>query len=73
MGQNFGFVKVAAAVPGVEVADCTHNVKEIEKQIAEAEGLGVQIMVFPELSVTAYTCADLFGHTLLLERKQRVI
>ena len=73
MGQNFGFVKVAAAVPGVEVADCPHNVKEIEKQIAEAEGLGVQIIVFPELSVTAYTCADLFGHTLLLEQAQRAL
>lgn len=73
MGQNFGFVKVAAAVPGVEVADCPHNVKEIEKQIAEAEGLGVQIVVFPELSVTAYTCADLFGHTLLLEQAQRAL
>ena len=36
MGQNFGFVKVAAAIPRVEVADCVYNVQEIEKQIAEA-------------------------------------
>lgn len=73
MRQNFGFVKVAAAVPRVEVADCRYNAHEIEKQIAEAEGLGVQIIVFPELSVTAYTCGDLFGHTLLLEQAQQAL
>lgn len=73
MAQNFGFVKVAAAVPGVEVADCQYNVSEIEKQIAEASEQGVQIIVFPEMSVTAYTCGDLFGHTLLLEQAQQAL
>ena len=73
MGQNFGFVKVAAAIPRVEVADCVYNVQEIEKQIAEASRQDVQIMVFPELSITAYTCGDLFGHTLLLERSREAL
>ena len=73
MEKNFGFVKVAAAVPRVEVADCRYNIGEIEKQIAEASGLGVQIIVFPELSVTAYTCGDLFGHTLLLDQAQQAL
>lgn len=73
MVQNFGFVKVAAAVPGVEVADCRYNSQEIVRQITEAERLGVQIIVFPELSITAYTCGDLFGHTLLLEQAQQAL
>ena len=73
MVQNFGFVKVAAAVPGVEVADCRYNTQEIARQITEAERLGVQIIVFPELSITAYTCGDLFGHTLLLEQAEQAL
>lgn len=73
MVQNFGFVKVAAAVPGVAVADCRYNSQEIVRQITEAERLGVQIIVFPELSITAYTCGDLFGHTLLLEQARQAL
>ena len=68
MGQNFGFVKVAAAIPRVEIADCIYNEREIYNQIIEAVHRNVQIIVFPELSITAYTCGDLFGHTLLLEQ-----
>ena len=50
--MNYGFVKVAAAVPHVKVADCKFNVERIESQIAIAEGKGVQIIVFPEMSIT---------------------
>ena len=53
--MNYGFVKVAAAVPHVKVADCKFNVERIESQIAIAEGKGVQIIVFPEMSITGYT------------------
>lgn len=49
--MNYGFVKVAAAVPHVKVADCKFNVERIESQIAIAEGKGVQIIVFPEMSI----------------------
>ena len=66
-----GYVKVAAAVPRVKVADCRFNASEIEKQIMIADGKGVQIIVFPELSMTAYTCGDLFGQQLLLEEAER--
>lgn len=65
-----GYVKVAAAVPRVKVADCRFNASEIEKQIMIADGKGVQIIVFPELSMTAYTCGDLFGQQLLLEEAE---
>ena len=58
--MKYGFIKVASAVPSVKVADCVQNTKEMEVIIAQAEGRGVEIIVFPELSVTGYTCQDLF-------------
>ncbi len=60
MKNNFGFVRVAAAVPELKVADCRFNADRIKEQIDEAVEAGVQVVSFPELSVTGYTCADLF-------------
>jgi len=68
--MNYGFVKVAAAVPPVKVADCQYNAEQIEKMIIEAEEKGVQIIAFPELCITGYTCADLFAQELLLEKAE---
>ena len=65
--MNYGFIKVASAVPSVKVPDCKYNVEQIEQQIILAEGQGVEIIVFPELSLTGYTCQDLFRQNLLLE------
>ena len=65
--MNYGFIKVASAVPSVKVADCKYNVEQIEQQIILAEGQGVEIIIFPELSLTGYTCQDLFRQNLLLE------
>lgn len=65
--MNYGFIKVASAVPSVKVADCKYNVEQIEQQIILAEGQGVEIIAFPELSLTGYTCQDLFRQNLLLE------
>lgn len=65
--MNYGFIKVASAVPSVKVADCKYNVEQIEQQIILGEGQGVEIIVFPELSLTGYTCQDLFRQNLLLE------
>ena len=65
--MNYGFIKVASAVPSVKVADCKYNVEQIEQQIILAEGQGGEIIVFPELSLTGYTCQDLFRQNLLLE------
>ncbi len=73
MAQNFGFVKVAAAIPRVSVADCNYNVKEIESQIVEAARQGARVIVFPELSITAYTCGDLFANSLLLREAERAL
>lgn len=61
-----GFVKVAAATPDVRVADCRHNGNEIIRLIREMEKEGAKVMVFPELCITGYTCADLFWQELLV-------
>ena len=68
--MNYGFVKVAAAVPRVRVADCKFNAEQIEKLIVMADGQGTEIIVFPEMSLTGYTCADLFQQQLLLEEAE---
>ena len=66
--MRYGMIKVAAAIPGVRVADVTYNVQQIESLIAQAEGRGAEIIVFPELSLTGYSCQDLFRQQLLLDK-----
>jgi NAD+ synthase (glutamine-hydrolysing) len=68
--MKYGFVKVAAAVPAVKVADVAYNVKEIERLIALAEGEGVEVICFPELCLTGYSCQDLFKEQLLLAKAE---
>lgn len=68
--MNYGYVKVAAAVPRVKVADCRFNAEQIEKEIIIADEKGVQIIAFPELCITGYTCGDLFAQQLLLEEAE---
>lgn len=71
--MKYGYVKVAAAIPAVKVADCVFNAGQTEKQILEADEKGVQIIVFPELNLTAYSCGDLFGQRLLLEQAEMAL
>ena len=71
--MKYGFVNVAAAVPVVKVADVDYNVQQVESLIAQAEGRGVEVIVFPELCVTGYTCQDLFKEQLLLDRAEQGI
>lgn len=73
MEKNYGFVKVAAGIPKVQVADCFYNIAQIESLMREASGQGVQMMAFPELSVTAYTCLDLFAQQTLLREAERAL
>jgi NAD+ synthase (glutamine-hydrolysing) len=56
----FGFLRVGAASPSLRVADPDFNVGEILRVIETAQGQGVQVLVFPELALTGYTCGDLF-------------
>ena len=68
--MNYGFVRIATAIPGVKVGDCKYNAQQIESLIIQAEGKGVEIICFPELSITAYTCGDLFAQQLLLDEAE---
>ncbi len=71
--MKYGLIKVAAAIPGVRVADIDYNVQQIESLIAQAEGKGVELLVFPELSLTGYTCQDLFRQQLLLDKCEEAL
>ena len=62
----YGFVNVASAIPSVRVADVDYNVGEIERLVKKADADGVEVIVFPELSLTGYTCQDLFAQQKLL-------
>jgi NAD+ synthase (glutamine-hydrolysing) len=60
------FARLATATPELRVADCGFNVEHILAQLAEADTQGVAVVVFPELCITGYTCADLFQQITLL-------
>lgn len=71
--MNDGFIKVAAVTPEVTVADTQKNAKIICDDILQATALGAKIIVFPELCLTGYTCADLFYHDVLLKNALRAL
>src|SRR5262249_56179581 len=58
--ESFGFVRVAAASPALRVADCAYNARRLLALMERAEREAVAVLVFPELCLTSYTCADLF-------------
>ena len=65
--MQHGFIKVAAAIPNVRVADCAFNTEQIKSLLMQAEQNGVEVVCFPELSITGYTCQDLFHSQQLLD------
>ncbi|MDR2683513.1 MAG: NAD(+) synthase [Dysgonamonadaceae bacterium] len=71
--EDYGFIRVAAAIPEVRVADCDFNTQQIKNLLFAAGEQQVQIVVFPELAVTAYTCGDLFFQQTLLEAAERAV
>ncbi|MBE6590369.1 MAG: NAD(+) synthase, partial [Ruminococcaceae bacterium] len=62
-----GFIKVATASPSVRVADTAYNVRELIRLTLEAQEAGVQLLCFPELSVTSATAGDLYKHAPLVQ------
>lgn len=68
--SKLGFIRVGAAVTGIEVANPEANTGEILRLIGKAKEEQVKVLVFPELCVTGYTCADLFHQRLLLQSAQ---
>ncbi|MBU3216848.1 NAD(+) synthase [Clostridium estertheticum] len=67
------FIKVSAACPIVNVADIEFNLTNIQKCITQAYAEGSKFIVFPELCITAYTCADLFLQQRLLKKSENAI
>ena len=68
-----GFIKVAAASPIIKVADAEYNASVIIDTMKKADGLGVKLLVLPELCLTGCTCGDLFGHRVLLDGARRAL
>lgn len=64
---DYGYIRVASAVPSVSVADVDFNVNSICDSIKQAIECKAQLLVLPELCLTSYTCADLFGNEQLLD------
>lgn len=71
--KDYGYIKVAAAVPSVKVADIDYNVERIKALIDKAVAQGVEIVTFPELCITGYTCQDLFRNTFLLDKSDSAL
>lgn len=72
MTEN-GFFRVAAAVPAVQPADCETNVASIIALLDDLRKVSPSLVVFPEMSVTGYTCGDLFHNRTLLDGVVRAI
>lgn len=68
-----GFIRVSAACPITNVADIDFNLKNIKECIDTSIEQGSKLVVFPELCITSYTCADLFEQKLLLDKSLEAI
>lgn len=71
--MSYGFIKVAAAIPSLRVADCTYNVEKMLPLIAEAEKKSVEIILFPELGITSYSCGDLFRQPVIIKGAEKAL
>ena len=71
--MKYGFIKVAAAIPPVTVADCRRNAEGMIDLARQAAAQDVEWLVFPELCITAYTCGDLFSQRLLLDEAEKAL
>ncbi|MDE6656131.1 MAG: NAD(+) synthase [Anaeroplasmataceae bacterium] len=67
MLKKYGYVRVGAAVNQLKIADVEYNVEEMKRILDEAIEKGIEILTFPELSITGYTCQDLFLNDNLIK------
>ena len=73
MFKEFGFVRVGALVPELKVADPLYNTDELVKEIRKASEKDINIVLTPELSLTGYTCADLFHQNTLIKDSEKCL
>ena len=71
--MKYPFVRVGVVPPGLQVAQCHYNAGEIKRAMTDAAGKGVRILTLPELSITGYTCGDLFFQSKLLESSSQAL
>jgi len=62
----YGFARIACAIPEIKISDCRYNADKIIESIYRAVERGTEFIVFPELSLTSYSCGDLFFQDLLI-------
>lgn len=68
-----GWIKVASVAPELRLADCRYNAEKIVEQAKKAAAEGVKLLVTPELSITGYTCGDLFFQKTLLDSAEAAL
>lgn len=71
--MQYGFLKTAVCTPDIRVADCLFNAAQISQLMNEQAAAGVKVLVFPELSLTGYTCGDLFLQDVLLKSAETAL
>lgn len=71
--MKYGFLKVAAATPGLRVADVEYNALQSIECIKEAAENGAKLIVLPELGLTSYTCGDLFLQAELIKQAEKYL
>ena len=73
MNKDYGFIRVAACIPETAVAQPRKNAERIKSLIDKAVAKDTSLIVFPELSITGYTCADLFTQELLISGAESAV
>ena len=71
--ENYGFIRVAAAVNSSRTADTRYNTARTKSSINEAYRKGISLLTFPELNITGSTCGDLFCQNLLIREAERSV
>ncbi len=71
--MKYGYYRIASAIPNVRIADCHYNAVHIKDLIKQADKKNVSVITFPELSITGYTCGDLFNQSFLIEKTKEAV
>ncbi|MDD3066037.1 MAG: hypothetical protein PHT24_07255, partial [Endomicrobiaceae bacterium] len=70
MISKYGFIRTCACAPRIKIADIEFNTNQIIADIKSAKKQNASIVLFPELSLTGYTCGDLFQQDILLKKSE---
>jgi NAD+ synthase (glutamine-hydrolysing) len=71
--NNYGFLRTAASSLKLKVADISFNTSAIKEAVDSAVSKDVRLLVTPELSITGYTCADLFFTNVIIRQSERAV